>query len=148
MNKYTIYWIKQEIAQHYFFKCDILYRFLTSYQDNKNRQDLSIQYRYITHDFDKSHLAEHIKAYDDHLSIKTHQNDQGMTLYKNNQYMLLHIDQSYLTCICTSLHDAEDMLFPILRTFHPLFFIISHTENKYGWISPITNSKFKDRQVL
>lgn len=148
MNKYSIYWIKQEVAEHYFYKSDVLYRFLKSYQHDQNRQDLSTQYRYITHSFHEAHLAEHIKMYDHHVSIKTHWNDQKMTLSKNNQYILLQIDHSHLTCVSTSLHDAEAMLFSILRTFNPLLFIISHTENNYGWISPVTHTKYKNRQVL
>lgn len=138
MNKYSIYWIKQEVAEDYFYKGDILYRFLKSYQNDKSRQDLSTQFRYITYDFCENELAEHIKVYNQHVSIKSHYSNQEVTLCKNDQYILLHVSDSHLTCMSRSLHEAEEMLFPILRMFHPLLFIISHTENNYGWISPLT----------
>lgn len=148
VNKYSIFWIKEEVAQRYFYKSDILYRFLKSYQSNKGRQDLSKQYNYITHNFPEEALIEHIKKNNHSISIKTLSDKQKMTLYKNNQYILLYVYDSHLTFLSKSLHEAEYLLFPILRTFHPLLFIMSHTHINYGWISPVPNIKYKNRQVL
>lgn len=148
MNKYSVYWIKHDVAEDYFYKVDILYRFLKSYQINQDRQDLSTQFRYITYNFCAEELTKHIKLYNQQASIKNHYKISEITLYENSHYILLHICDSHLTFMSRSLQDAEDMLFPMLRAFHPALFIMSHTENNYGWISPMTNIEYKNRHVL
>ena len=44
LNKYYVFWIKEEFAYHYFYKNDILYRFLNAYQE---KQKISNQKRLI-----------------------------------------------------------------------------------------------------
>lgn len=148
MNEYTGFWIKEEFAYHYFHKSDILYRFIRDYQQDKNRNDLAMQYYYITNSFSKSSLISHIKRYRQHRTNIETVGDQ-LKIHKNMQAMSLHIHEKHLKFRCETLHDAEDLLFPALRLFHPFLFIIENNLENYGWISPITmNREYKKEQVL
>ena len=148
LDEYSIFWIKKEFAYHYSHKSDILFRFIRSYQENEKRQDLSGQYNYITNHFPRRKLIHHVTQFCDRRDkIKIH--DHQLEISNNHRYLALHIYEKQLTFYCDSLDTAEDLLFPILRSFHPFLFIIGNNLENYGWISPITKRRqFNNRQVL
>lgn len=148
LNKYLVYWIKEEIAYYYFYKNDILHRFLTSYQEDKDRRDLSIQYDYITNKVPVNMFISHL--YRSHHNVQAKNNKKEFEIYKHQQYLTLHIHEKHLTFHCESLVDAEELLFPILRIFQPLLFVMNETnQTEYGWISPVTkNRKYNRGQTL
>ncbi|WP_156289145.1 sporulation inhibitor of replication protein SirA [Oceanobacillus salinisoli] len=148
MYDYSIYWIKEEISNHYFHKSDILYRFFKEYQNNQNNVDLRNQYLYITNDFDKEIIISHIKNYlKDH--VRLHINKAYLEIYNNKQYISLHIGKKQLKFRSGSLQDAEDLLFPMLRIFQPFLFVVGNTHQNYGWISPMKIPRGEQRtQVL
>ncbi|KKE78448.1 sporulation inhibitor of replication protein SirA [Oceanobacillus caeni] len=148
MYDYSIYWIKQEVANHYFHKSDILYRFFEEYRYNKNRIDLRRQFLYITKSIEKDIFISILK-YNLKDDVHINQNDSIIELYNNRYFISLHIEQKQLKFRSRSLQDAEEILFPILRLIHPLFFVVGHTNQKYGWISPIRFPRNIERnQVL
>ena len=148
MQEYSIFWIIDEITNHYFHKRDILYLFLKDYQNNPEREDLKIQHDYITKEFPKDILMSHIKKYYQkrlYLQMKGAQ----IEIYKNKQYITLHISEKHLKFRCETLQDAEELLFPVLRQFQLSLFIIGENTSNYGWISPIlATSKHQGEQVL
>lgn len=136
MYDYTIYWIKPEIANHYFLKSDILQRFFEEYQYNQHRIDLRKQFSYITNDFRKEKIITTLQNHlNDHIDI--HPSGSIIRIQKNNSDIMLHISTREITFQTKSLQDAEAVLFPILRLIHPLLFIVGNTNDDYGWISPI-----------
>ncbi|RKQ37568.1 sporulation inhibitor of replication protein SirA [Oceanobacillus halophilus] len=136
MYEYSIYWIKEEIANHYFHKSDILYRFIKEYRNNQNRLDLKNQYMYVTQDFHVKSLIHHIKKHSkDHVNIQME--NSLMEISSNRHYISLHIREKHLKFQSGSLQDAEELLFPVLRLFHPYLFVVSDTYQNYGWISPV-----------
>ncbi|MFD1037892.1 sporulation inhibitor of replication protein SirA [Virgibacillus byunsanensis] len=146
MKNYTIYWIQEEIGNHFFHKCDVLYRFFKTYENENNRVDLNGQFRYITKDVPKELVRAYIKNYYRNTnSIKM--NGDTIEIYTDRQYISLHIHQKHIKFQCDMLHEAESLLFPTLRAFQPFLFIIGN-EN-YGWISPVTKKREqKLEQVL
>ncbi len=149
MSKYFVFWIKEEFAYHYFYKNDILHRFLSAYQQNKDRWDLSIQYDYITNRFPNNMLISHL--YKSHYqSVQAKNNKKEFEIYNHQHYLTLHIHEKHLIFHCESLYDAEELLFPTLRIFQPLLFVMSETnKEEYGWISPVTkNRKYNSGQIL
>lgn len=148
MKEYTIFWVIDEIADHYFHKSDFLYRFFKEFENNHDRNDLKIQYDYITNDFPEKTLISHMKNYykkSPLLQIKGPQ----VEIYTNKQYIALHIDEKHLRFRCETLQDAEELLFPVLRQFQLSLFIIGNNIQNYGWISPMINtSKDQSQQVL
>ncbi|MGP4107077.1 sporulation inhibitor of replication protein SirA [Virgibacillus sp. L01] len=148
MNHYSIYWIKEEFAHHFFHSSDVLYRFIKEYQKNKNREDLKRQYEYITMNFPKSSLISHIT--DNHpISSCLRAEGDRLNIYNDIQYISLHIQKKKINFRSEMIHDAEELLFPALRLFQPYLFIVGNDLNNYGWISPVTQrKKNKKGQVL
>ncbi|SES77710.1 Protein of unknown function [Oceanobacillus limi] len=148
MKEYSIYWIKEEFASHYFYKSDILYRFINSYLVNKNRKDLLLQFDYITNNFPNTSIISHVKQ---HLpSNSTCQIEGNQIIIKRDaQVITLHLYEKHIKFRCESLQDAERLLFPMLRLFYPFLFIVDNYYENYGWISPVTTSfEHRDHQVL
>jgi len=148
MDEYSVYWIKDEIATHYFHKSGILYRFIKQYHNNKERTDLKLQYAYITNYFLLDHLVNHFKRFNrDDLSIKI--NGDKVEIRKDKHLISLQISKKHLQFRCCSLRDAEELLFPILRDFEPSLFITGNNIDNYGWISPLVDvRKYDQREVL
>jgi hypothetical protein len=135
MNTYSIYWIKEEIANHYFHKSDILYRFIISYQCNKARNDLHMQFNYITRFFSYEKLISHMKKHYFNTNTRLHINGSHITICKNGSCISLLIKEKHIEFRCDALQDAEELLFPMLRKFQRLLFITG--KNDFGWISPV-----------
>jgi hypothetical protein len=149
LKEYLAFWIKEEFAYHYFYKNDILHRFLSSYQGSKDRWDLAIQFDYITNEIPKHMLISHLKMiHSQHVQAQRKVNP--IEIYNDQQYMTLHIHEKHLEFYCDRLYDAEELLFPTLRIFQPLLFVMNKTnKDEYGWISPVTkNRKYNNGQIL
>lgn len=148
MNEYSVFWIKKEFAQHFFHKTDILYRFIKSYQHNIKRQDLSQQFNFVTMKFPKYHLINHIQEnLLPQMNIAIH--NRQIELSKNGYFLTLHIHEKFLKFYCETLSEAEFLLFPILRSYHPYLFVMENNLNNYGWIAPILKKDLnKNSQIL
>src|SRR5699024_12052297 len=71
LNHYAIYWIKEEFAHFFYYRSDILCRFIKSYYRYQNREDLKKQFQYITVDMPQNLLIAHIMKHQPaHISIK------------------------------------------------------------------------------
>lgn len=149
LNKYYVFWIKEEFAYHYFYKNDILYRFLSAYQEHKDRPDLFIQYHYITNRFPVKPLISHLHR-SPHQNVQSDHHKKKIEIYNHQHYLSLHIHEKQLVFHCESLYDAEELLFPSLRIFQPLLFVMSEmNQGEFGWISPVTkNRKYNSEQIL
>lgn len=149
LKRYFVYSIKEEFAYHYFYKNDILYRFLSAYQENKDRWDLSLQYDYITNKFPSNMLISHLqRGYNQTVQAKSAKNE--FEIYNHQHHLTLHIHEKHITIYCETLYDAEELLFPTLRVFQPLLFVMCRSsQEEYGWISPVTkNRKYNNGQIL
>ncbi|WP_158701740.1 sporulation inhibitor of replication protein SirA [Lentibacillus sp. Marseille-P4043] len=149
MGNYSIYWIKEEFAYRYFHKSGILYRFLKEYQTNTERTDLKNQFNYITKSFPAASLLTHIK---NHLQTRKNimVNGKYIEMFTNDShYITLHIQEKQINFRCEMLHDAEKLLFPALRSFHPCLFIVGNDLDNYGWISLVSMERaYLHGQVL
>lgn len=138
MYEYTVYWIRDEIANHYFHKSDILYRFLKDYQLNSHRLDLQKQFIYITNKFVKDIMISHIeKQIERKESTEINVNGTYMEIKSKRHFIMLRISDRQLIFHSHSLQDAEELLFPLLRQIQPFLFVVGNTINNYGWISPM-----------
>lgn len=133
LHEYVIHWIRREFAHHYFYKSDILYRFIKEYENNLNRDDLKKQYEYVTNDFSKSSIIRCIRQF-----IK---NKGSITVNGNHLFLMdshtsidLHVFEKQIYLKCENLIDAEELLFPALRTLQPYLFITGVNLDNYGWM--------------
>lgn len=149
MHEYLVFWIKEEFAFHFFYKNDILYRFLVLYQNNKDREDLLMQYNYITNNLPKHTIISHLKRF--HPNRLDNQSDSNqLEIYSETGHLTLYIYKKHLKILCKTIHEAEELLFPTLRLFQPFLFVMEKKKHKnYGWISPVTKKrKYNNGQVL
>jgi len=148
LNEYFVFWIKKEFAFHYFHKSGILYRFIIEYCENSGRQDLSEQFLYITNDFPKARLINYIREHvNSNINISIDQNK--ISLNQNGQFVTLYIYEKYIKFYCNTLHEAEYLLFPMLRAFNPHLFIAGNNIQNYGWITPVLKKNLNNnRQIL
>lgn len=147
MDEYSVYWMKDEIALHYFHKSGILYRFIKQYWNNKERLDLRMQYDYITNNFLPGHLIPHFeKFHSSRQSINITGNN--VQIKRNKQAITLQIYDKHLQFHCCSLKDAEELLFPILREYDSSLFVAGNNIVNYGWLSPLNSKKCDAREIL
>lgn len=140
LNHYSIYWIKEEFAHHFYYKSNVLYQFIKEYENNKNRGDLKNQFAYITMEFRKPLLISHLKEnYPENTELKAA--GDGLQICRDMQYISLHIHNKHLNFRSEMLQDAEELLFPALRQFQSYLFIAGNDLENYGWISPVTRRK-------
>ncbi|WP_176447040.1 sporulation inhibitor of replication protein SirA [Lentibacillus sp. CBA3610] len=149
MNHYAIYWIKEEFAHFFYYRSDVLYRFIKSYEYDQNREDLAMQFRYITIDIPEELLISRIMKYQPQQA-DTKVEANSVKIHENMRYISLHMEQKRINFRGDIIHDAEDLLFPALRSFQPYFFVVGDRPYDFGWISPVGMGKYKDRggQVL
>ncbi|WP_026907543.1 sporulation inhibitor of replication protein SirA [Paucisalibacillus globulus] len=146
MKEYKIYWIKEEFAKHYYYKSDILYRFIREYHSKHSRNDLVTQFNFITESFPKYSLTSQLLRQSNN-TFNREQNGDYIELGNKKGFISLHIDEKQIKFRCETLQDAESLLFPVLRRFHPFIFIIDNQYENFGWISPVRTS-YNVEQVL
>ncbi|WP_343753241.1 sporulation inhibitor of replication protein SirA [Lentibacillus halophilus] len=150
MNHYSIYWIRKEFAHFFYYKSEILYRFIKSYEHDRNREDLASQFQYITQTFPCSLLTTHITEClpSDTVAIK---NNDLLNIYANDErYISLHMEKKRINFRSDIIYDAEDLLFPALRSFQPYLFVVGNNTEDFGWVSPVCRLTKMDKigQVL
>ncbi|QGS68695.1 sporulation inhibitor of replication protein SirA [Oceanobacillus sp. 143] len=89
MYEYSIYRIREEIANHYYHKSDILYRFLKEYESNKELLYLHGQFLYITNKFTQKIIELYLNKF---LSKKiSYKIEQSKIKIFNEKSQLLYI---------------------------------------------------------
>lgn len=151
MKVYSIYFIQKEFALHFYQKSEILYRFIQSYQRQRQNKELEKQFHYITLDVSKQQFMKHLQE-SIRKNVKITVNNEQIELSEKGLFITLELEKKAIKIYCQSLSEAESLLFPLLRTFHPYVFVIGNEFNYYkhfGWISPITKTKLhKNDQIL
>ncbi|WP_179107163.1 sporulation inhibitor of replication protein SirA [Sediminibacillus massiliensis] len=137
MLYYSIYWIKEEVSLQYFYRSDILYRFLSECNMYPDKTDMMKQFEYITHPIPAKQLVGHIikcqakgvESVTDGRRLKLAGKEQSLELFTAGRF--LHGN-------CGTMDEAETLVFQPLRLFDRNFFVIENETGKFGWISPVT----------
>lgn len=147
MREYTVYWIKDEFVRHYYYKNDILFRFFKEHLLDQSRIDLTTQFHFITESFPNDMILKEISE-DKHF-FQCNIDGNLVEIRDAYSYITLHIDEKQIKFRCETLQDAEALLFPILKRFHPNLFIMENNYDNFGWISPARMSiSYNNEQVL
>lgn len=148
MKEYKVYWIKEEFARHYYYKSDILYRFIQEYHAKQARHDLVSQFHFITESFPKDSIkSQLIRQPLNTLNLLG--KDNHVEIGNSHNYISLHIAEKQIKFRCETLQDAETLLFPTLRRLHTYLFIVDSSYENFGWISPVKLSNgYNSGQVL
>lgn len=146
MYTYSIFCVKAEIANLYFYKTGILYRFLKEFRENRRCAYLQLQYQYITELLTLEIISSYINLSD--LDVKIEKREEYLKLYWQDKSLSIYEDDRHVKFTCQSLQDAEDFLFPILRKLPLYFFVTRNSMRDYGWLSFVRNKKSKEKQIL
>lgn len=136
MRTYKLYWIQSKAAHHFYHKGDVLYRFLLEHL-YKRKEHTNIQYEYITNDIPHDEIINFIIEKGKHFNINVDRNGDFLILYLDETKVKVQIKKRSIEVITQTLHCAEKVIFPILRSFEQSFFIVGEAKDEYGWISPL-----------
>ncbi|WP_101843973.1 sporulation inhibitor of replication protein SirA [Halobacillus sp. Marseille-P3879] len=135
--QFTVYAVKREVTEKYYYKVDLLKRFFEECQNDsctsKYMDQLMSQLDYITTHFSFNEWLK--KIHGSPLNLK----ERLFDCEKN--YDIL--DGKNCCCLfqCDSLWQAERGLFQPLRMCDQTFFIIEESGEHYGWISPLISQR-------
>lgn len=110
MIRYHIFLIEDEVYQDYFFRTHLLKRFFNAYMTEPNRADLKRQFRFMT------------------CPIPTDKVDQTKhSIYVNDRIITVFLDNDLI---------YDPKLLKQLEKLNHHCFIIEHTNENYGWLTP------------
>ncbi|SET38690.1 Protein of unknown function [Salinibacillus kushneri] len=134
MQKFSLYLIKEPIADQYYHKSDILYHFLRRYSSSVEDEVYLKQFHFITESMLTNELILFIQQqYPDH-SVRVSPNELYIN-FPDNQFKMTVQPRE---CIIegSSLHEVEKTIFEHLRFFYSSFFVINRASQQFGWLSP------------
>ncbi|TCT26667.1 uncharacterized protein DUF2522 [Melghiribacillus thermohalophilus] len=136
MDKYSLYWLKDDFAFHYYHKSDVLYHFLFQYQMQSTDSIYEKQFQFITRTLPKEAIIEHLQS---RLGNRYHVYTDKRRIDIRYDYVNVKIDcyDKEWVIHSSSLQEAEIMFFEALRGYHPSFFVVNYDQEQYGWLSPI-----------
>jgi len=147
MYTYSIFCVKAKVGSHYFYKTEILYRFLKEFRENRSRNYLQLQYEYITEPLTLDIITTYIQLYTSEVVME--KRDKHLKLYWKDKNLTIYEDDQHVEFTCDSIEDAEYFLFPALRKLKLYFFVTGHhVKHDYGWLSFIKKNKTINKQIL
>ncbi|MCP3026027.1 sporulation inhibitor of replication protein SirA [Halobacillus sp. A5] len=135
--QFTVYAVKREVSENYYYKVDLLKRFFEecqgSIRTSNYMQQLMQQLDYITTHFSFYDWLK--KIHENHINLKERLFDCEINCDI--------LDGKNCCCLfqCDSLWQAERVLFQPLRMCDQSFFIIEESGEHYGWISPLIRQR-------
>ncbi|SHG60413.1 sporulation inhibitor of replication protein SirA [Virgibacillus sp. Bac330] len=136
MHMYSIYHLTEEVAKNYFHKSSLLYRFFMELKSQPNRSDLRRQFDYITYPICYKGILLTIQRFNS-ANLFVNIDKHRVSIYNKKACISLHIGEKHLKFHCETLEIAEEILFPILRSYQPLLFVVGDNIQNFGWITPI-----------
>ncbi|MGI8315187.1 sporulation inhibitor of replication protein SirA [Halobacillus mangrovi] len=135
--QFFIFSIKDEIAQHYYNKVELMKRFFLEFVRNSKSVTYIKQFSYISELFPfKEWIEDCIQEGNTSrksisFSFPFFDNDIFCGIMDNKNYCCLFQ--------CDSLWQANKDVFQPLRTSSQSFFIVEKNGEHYGWISPLAS---------
>lgn len=133
--QFFIFSIKQDIAQHYYYKVELMKRFFLEFVRNSRSVTYIKQFSYISELFPFKEWIE------DRIIIKQASRKSisfSFPFFDNDIFCGIMDNKNYCCLFqCDSLWHAEKDVFQPLRTSSQSFFIIDKDGDHYGWISPL-----------
>src|SRR5699024_9696483 len=102
MKVYSIYFIQKEFALHFNQKSEILYRFIQSYQRQRQNKELEKQFHYITLDVSKQQFMKHLQE-SIRKNVKITVNNEQIELSEKGLFITLELEKKAIKIYCQSL---------------------------------------------
>ncbi|MET3682226.1 hypothetical protein ABID56_000305 [Alkalibacillus flavidus] len=142
MYQYSLYFFEPDYAYHFYYKVDVLYRFIKE-QLHEPQTDTS------------KRQADHILVKPDcHLVIDqllTEEMDKSYLELANDQFELKNSDGNItvqqhgyaLTVFAPSLLEADAIVFEAIKRCYRYTFVVNFQTEECGWVLPLTNRSFE-----
>ncbi|QHS22342.1 sporulation inhibitor of replication protein SirA [Virgibacillus sp. MSP4-1] len=134
MQKFSLFLIKENVADAYYHKSDILFHFLQRYPSLKNDEVYRKQFLYITQEISTDHLIQFIQKQYPTQSVRTSAHQLYITY--QSAHIKITVNPTECTVEGSSLHEVEQFVFEYLRSFYSTFFVVNIADQQFGWLSP------------
>lgn len=145
MYTYSIFSVKSEIAVHYFYKTSVLFRFFKEFKECPRLTYLQLQYNYVIEPLQLSLVAAYLRSLTDDVNIE--KKDKYIQIFWEGKSLTIYEDGHHIELTCSSIQEAEEFFFPILRDSPGFYFVINNRLNDYGWLS-VKNNKLINNQIF
>lgn len=147
MRHYSIYLLKDDVANDYFGKESILYQLFLEHEQTRKSEDdiIKRQIAYITRQIPVTkiqfQLQKELKAF---RGYSNHENTHMLTLKRKHHLSEaeLSVYSSHMTLSSTGGYEAETIFFETLRKTCPSFLAMDFNVNRYGWLNPIKQRNY------
>ncbi|GEL76300.1 sporulation inhibitor of replication protein SirA [Tenuibacillus multivorans] len=139
MYQYSVYLFKSDYALHFYYKIDIVYRFLYKQKLAGEGSDHK-QYQSVLDKVNRDDLLSHLNLWvDDGVSIEAKKNQ--LMIERSSQKIYVHIADYAITILADSIVDLDGLLFQYIKTFHPHIFAVNYETKECGWITPFAGKQ-------
>lgn len=139
MYQYSLYLVKSDYAQHFYYKIDTVYRFLYE-QMMKNPDRTKDQYKMVLDKANAKDVFLHLNYWVSHdISLNIDRNQ--ITVSYNQQQVYIEVNDFDMTILAESIVDVDKLLFQYLKTFHPHIFAVNYETYECGWITPLVGKQ-------
>lgn len=113
MIRYHIFLVEDDVYFDFFYKTELLNYFFTDYMSEPNREDLKKQFNYITCPIPHDEIEQ-----------------SGQNIYLSERIITVFSNQELI---------MDNYFLAQLEKLDRHCFIVDHTNNKYGWLTPKKN---------
>ncbi|MBM6618344.1 sporulation inhibitor of replication protein SirA [Bacillus suaedaesalsae] len=145
MREYTIFWIEEEFAYHYFGREGMFYRLFKEVHELPQQNDsiLTKQMEYITKSIPGIHINQFIEIeMSKNGNYEVTKEGHCLTLQNGKSKARLFVNERSIMLVGVGNYEAEMIFFDLLRKWDSRFLAIDFVQKRFGWISPVKQRKF------
>ncbi|WP_411953221.1 sporulation inhibitor of replication protein SirA [Alkalibacillus sp. S2W] len=139
MYQYSLYFVKPDYVNDFYYRVDVLYRFL------KQCHDKILDEQLVSTVLDQPSFMHFIQAwayYDQDHQYLAQLDQQKVVLHKGQEQIVVTGTNEAINVYTQSFSQLEYVLFPWLKQWNPRTFIVNYDTMECGWILPLTNRAF------
>ncbi|KAA0547842.1 sporulation inhibitor of replication protein SirA [Bacillus sp. BGMRC 2118] len=145
VREYTIFWIEEEFAYHYYGREGMFYRlFKELYDGTQAHHSILIkQMEYITKSIPGIHINQFINIeLSNNMNYEVTKEGHCLTLQNGKSKARLLVNERSISLVGEGNYEAEMIFFDLLRKWDSRFLAIDFMQKRFGWVSPIKQRKF------
>lgn len=148
LETYHVYYMKEKVAQHFYYKSELLFQFLKTYHRKRTKKEVQNQFCYVTKEINVERCTSFLQDLARYVYV-SEVKPNHFYLHDAGKSVDIHVENTHITITCDSIHDAEHLLFEPLRSF-PIHVFVAHAhKNISGWISTLKQDRqLKSNQAL
>lgn len=145
VREYTIFWIEEEFAHHYFGREGMFYRLFKEVEELTHQEPsiLTKQFEYITKSIPGIHINQFIEMEMSSMNnYVVSKEGHCLSLQNGKSKAILSVEERSIKLVGIGNFEAEMVFFDLLRKWDTRFLAIDFEKKRFGWISPIKQRKF------